>query len=369
MKSLTAILALGFCLALLGCGGGSPHPAISIPPPTPPSTGGEVTPNYFSASFQAPYKAFMQQVVTHYGGNPSVGYIRFGLAKGGETFPNLGFDSDPTCSGAFTAWGWTPTSWIDYLNSMLDYEATLNSPKQLMVGLNTVNMDTSIPDQVAADAVSHNIGIGSQGFQQSDISSASAGTPCTADWCSLFSKDTGLVPLELQTLTQSDPTGAGTTGSLVTLLPFAVQSHATIIELYHQDWLTAFDPSYSGYDASLSYATAIQSVAGAVQLEVLSPPASGSDGAAVQTYLMTNPAVAGANFFVEWAKVDQGPSANPQYDWSSIDSEIQPWIAAGKTVNLIVWPVADSSTNTSTPAYVLANLGAANTTTCNQSGH
>jgi hypothetical protein len=338
------------------------------PPPPPPPTGGEVTPNYFSSDFQTPYKAFIAQVVQHYGTNPAIGYIRIGLAQGGETYPNLGFDTDPTCSNAFTAWGWTPASWTTYLTSMLDYEATLNSPKQLMVGINTVNQDTGIPDAVAKEAVNltPKIGFGSQGLRQSDISAFSAGTACTADWCNLFDTYTGQVPLELQTATQSDPTGAGTTGSLVTILPFAVQHHATILELYYQDWLTAFDSSYPGYDTSLSYATAIQSAAQTVQVEVLHPPSStsGTYASGIQS-LMTNPAVAGANFFIEWGKVDQGPTVSPQYNWSSIDSSIQPWIAAGKKVNLIVWAVADSATNTSTPAYVLANLGAANTTTCN----
>jgi hypothetical protein len=220
---------------------------------------GEVTPNYFSSAFQVPYKAFMQQLIQYYGSNPSIGYIRFGLAQGGETYPNQGFDSDPDCSAAFTAWGWTPTAWVSYLTSMLAYETTLNSPKQLMVGINTVNMDTSIPDQVAAFAVSNKIGFGSQGLQESDITSYQAGQPCTADWCNLFNQYQGQVPLELQTATQSDPTGGGMTGSLVALLPFAAQRHANIMEIYYQDWLTGYDPSYPGYDPA--YATAFASAA------------------------------------------------------------------------------------------------------------
>jgi hypothetical protein len=220
---------------------------------------GEVTPNYFSSAFQVPYKAFMQQLIQYYGSNPAIGYIRFGLAQGGETYPNQGFDTDPDCSAAFTAWGWTPTSWINYLTSMLAYEVTLNSPKQLMVGINTVNGDTSIPDQVAAFAVSKNIGFGSQGLQESDIQAYDAGQPCTADWCNLFNQYAGQVPLELQTATQSDPTGGGVTGSLVTLLPFAAQRHADIMEIYYQDWLTAYDPSYTVYDPA--YATAFAEVA------------------------------------------------------------------------------------------------------------
>jgi hypothetical protein len=108
----------------------------------------------------------------------------------------------------------------------------------------------------AARAVQDGIGIGSQGLQSSDLTNY---PNCTVDWCNLFNQYTGQVPLELQTLSQSDPSGAGATGSLVTLLPFAVQHHATIMELYWEDWLTGFDPNFTGYDTA--YASAIQAAA------------------------------------------------------------------------------------------------------------
>jgi hypothetical protein len=34
------------------------------------------------------------------------------------------------------------------------------------------------------------------------------------------------------------------TGSLVPLLPFAVKNHATIVEIYCEDWLLAFSPNH-----------------------------------------------------------------------------------------------------------------------------
>ncbi len=34
------------------------------------------------------------------------------------------------------------------------------------------------------------------------------------------------------------------TGSLVPLLPFAVKNHATILEIYCEDWLLAFSPNH-----------------------------------------------------------------------------------------------------------------------------
>ena len=66
------------------------------------------------------------------------------------------------------------------------------------------------------------------------------------------------VPLELQQIHCSNPTGytstnanncfqgspPGKTGNLSTLFPFATSNHVSVIELYSQDALLAFDPHY-----------------------------------------------------------------------------------------------------------------------------
>src|SRR4029077_13200983 len=92
---------------------------------------GQQIPNYFHAAFQSSYQAFMAEVVRHYGSNPPVGYIRFGLGRGGETFPGRGINTEPACAHTFAGWGFNWTSWTTYLVSMLGYEATLRSPKPL----------------------------------------------------------------------------------------------------------------------------------------------------------------------------------------------------------------------------------------------
>lgn len=55
-------------------------------------------------------------------------------------------------------------------------------------------------------------------------------------------------PLELQQIDLSDPTASlnplSETGDLRPLLPFAVQRHMTILELYAFDALLAYDPNY-----------------------------------------------------------------------------------------------------------------------------
>jgi len=208
---------------------------------------GQQMPNYFSPAFQIPYQKFMAAVVHHYGSNPGIGYIRFGLGRGGETNPARGLGREQQCTNSFeNKWGWTEKAWINYLNSMLNYEASLRSPKQLMVGLVGTNLLKNAPSAAAATAVAAHIGFGSRGLNALDM----ANYPnCTSDWCDLFEQYLGQgVPLELQTIAGSDPSGVGQTGSLVSLIPFAINHHATVLEIYYCDWLLAFDPTYPGHN-------------------------------------------------------------------------------------------------------------------------
>ena len=104
-----------------------------------------------------------------------------------------------------------------------------------------------------------NIGFGSQGLQQSDITNY---PNCTANWCNLFAQFTGQAALELQTYLLSCPDNSCTTGSLVNLVPFAISHHATVLEIYYQDWLTAYDPNYPGYFTA--YQAILQTASGTV---------------------------------------------------------------------------------------------------------
>jgi hypothetical protein len=233
---------------------------------TPSNAGGpQQIPNYFASAFQTNYQAFIKAVIAHYANNSKIGYIRFGLGRGGETIPVADWDDQDgsPCANAFTSWGLTDstvtTTWEPYLQTMLQFEKNNNSGVQLMVGITPMN-GTGLPDFVATTAVTLGIAFGTQGFQKSDMSNPPSS--CTADWCNLFDQYTGQVPLELQTVGQSCINGnTCETGSLVQLLPFAVQNKATILEIYYQDWLTAFDPNYSPYDGSGGYASAITSAA------------------------------------------------------------------------------------------------------------
>lgn len=212
-------------------------------------------PVYWNPAYMSAYQKFMAALIEHYGTNPSVGYIRFGLGTGGETYL--------PCQKQLTAsYGFSTQVWERYIFSMLDYEKSLNAPKWLVVGTNNLDPnsaspDYSFPDAVAARAEQDGIGIGNQGWQLSDISNFASGTPCNADWCGNFDTYFGHVPLYLQTLGKTDPANASPTGSLVNLMPFALHHHAQIFEIYYQDWFVGYDPNdpfYAQYHAAYQQA-------------------------------------------------------------------------------------------------------------------
>jgi len=79
----------------------------------------------------------------------------------------------------------------------------------------------------------------------------------------------------------------------------------------------------------------------------------------IAKFILNDPTVSGANIVVPWSKVDRGVGASPQYDWSYVYQQAQPWIDAGKTVNLLLWGAAQKAEQefdgkSITPAYVLA---------------
>ena len=221
----------------------------------------ERIPNYFAAAFLGPYQAFLAQLIQHYANNASLGYMRIGLGQGGEVYPVSGMQKDSHCFNTFVSWGWSDVSWGNYLMTMMDYEKGLKSPHQLMIGLTFIDGET-VTDLVAAHAVLDGIGFGNQGFQLSDISSYANGKDCQGNWCNLFVQYAGQVPLQLQTKGKSSPSNSPPTGSLVKLLPFAAGLHTTVFEIYWEDWLIAYSPTYPGYSQyHAAYAKVLQDTA------------------------------------------------------------------------------------------------------------
>lgn len=214
-------------------------------------------PVVYEAPFYVAYQNFISAMIQHYNsGFPNMGYMRFGLSVGDET--------DAYCTAemqtlpAPNTFGGTST-WEPYIAMMSNFEKSQGPTFQIMNSLNSLNTNPgpTLPIFEAQTAVANGFGFGSNGWQKSDILASQTGGNCTSDWCALFDQYAGQVPLELQTMTPSDPTDSdpsNPTGSLVNLIPTAVQHHATILELSLPDLYLAFQPNYSGPNASFAAA-------------------------------------------------------------------------------------------------------------------
>jgi hypothetical protein len=231
-------------------------------------------PVYYAGSYYTNYRTFIQAVLNRHGSNPNVGYIRFGLARGGEVFPTCMAQmmtySNLTTTAQFN------TLWQNYIadmtmlqkNAQTAIRASAGRVVQLMAALNQYGtpVQYSVLAFEAQNAKSLGFGFGSQGLELSDITAYNAGRPCGSDWCNQFQMNYGGVPLELQTIAASDPTNAaGGTGSLTVLLPFALKLYTQILEVYIEDLQVAYDPTSSNYvQYGQSYRQLFDQVAGTV---------------------------------------------------------------------------------------------------------
>ena len=210
--------------------------------------------------YEVPYKtaweAFIAAAIAHFNGSPNlsqISYMRIGRSVGGEAYPyctdNLELLPSPNT--------YSKSLWLDYYGEIGDFIESQNPKMLVMDPLNeagtppdptygTAEADTAVLHHNALGIVN---GFGSQGLRQNDITNFGKNPPafCASDWCGTF--DTYYQSesfLELQQRDLSDPIGltASLTGDLRPLLPFAVERHATVIEIYALDALLAFDSNY-----------------------------------------------------------------------------------------------------------------------------
>jgi hypothetical protein len=349
------------------CGGVSSGTRQNVPPPPPPTGTNYTTcnnqqvPNWQSSLFMTNYQKGIQAMVGKYGSDPRIGYIRIGLGRGGEINLPQGWSDSSTgaCYGGYSGkWNYSvggstssSSSWNTYLSTMVGFEAGLGSSHPLLVSITPVNgAGTATDDFIAGVAHQQGISFGNQGLESSDMNSPPAN--CGGDWCNLFAQYHPQIA-ELQTLGQSCPSGtacvnnlSSSTGPLPPLLVFATQNGSNDLEIYYQDWLIAYDSNYANSvgagGSQAAYQAAIQAArAAGAKVQVLFPPQSGdNDYPAVQQYLMNNPDVDGVLISVEWSDFDLGSNgAHSSYDFSPTsitETAIQPWVSAGKKVNLVL---------------------------------
>lgn len=216
----------------------------------------------FPVPYETPYKAaweaFIAAAVLHYNSSPhlsQISYMRVGRSVGGEAYPLCmqNMEALPTPNT------YTRSGWLQYYTDIDQFVASQNPKMQILDPLNESGSGASADPSYGSDeaqiavtyknASGQTNGIGSQGLQASDITNYGAGKDCSSDWCGAFDSNyQSGIPLELQQAGLSAPVAiSGTnsaTGDLRPLLPFAVQRHMTILELYTLDALLAYDPNY-----------------------------------------------------------------------------------------------------------------------------
>ena len=212
--------------------------------------------------YETPYKtaweSFVAAAILHFNASPNlsqISYMRVGRSVGGEAFPYC----TPNLEALPAPNTYSKNGWLDYYTEIDDFVQAQNPKMQILDPLNSAGMpsDPTYGTAEAGIAVAHHNGsgktngFGSQGLQSSDIANYGANPQgfCASDWCGTFNTYyTQGMPLELQQLSLSDPTTGNIsnsgTGDLRPLLPFAVERHVTIVELYDLDALLAYDPNY-----------------------------------------------------------------------------------------------------------------------------
>ena len=227
--------------------------SVACPDPGSGQNAGPPTPVYWETGFEKPYRAFVKAVIAAYGGDPRIGYMRFGVGPGAEDFVAHG--ADGACLAKWQAYGLSARSWATYSIAQVNYVASLHSKAQQLVALNTfddVAQPYDVPDAVASAAAAAGIGFGTENLGSGSFVKSS--TPC-ADvspvpyWCAAFAAHAAKVPLQFQTISYTLDPSLPNIPQLPALLPYGITNHAQIFELYPQDWLTADDSAYASYAA------------------------------------------------------------------------------------------------------------------------
>ena len=225
--------------------GDFPLPVSMCQNTQPPDISG--VPAAWEPPFVAAYEGFITALITHYnssGGGYKVGYIRLGLGTGGG-----GVIPCPTEEMSYPATPLTLSVWQSYANTIFGYAPSAN-PTMIIegsgYGSSGQTIGTAYADAVASAAVLNGAGFGAESLALHDQILYASGAPCSNDWCGIFNTYALRAPmLGLQTVNPSDPNcntdlGPGNTCSLIFVLPFSTQRHASVLEVANGDLLCAY---------------------------------------------------------------------------------------------------------------------------------
>jgi hypothetical protein len=210
---------------------------------------------------------------------PKIAYVRVGGGSNGEWLPYAETGLLTQVSPSTLAQ--LQTVWTAYLAGVESEMLAADTPFTFDQSLNggVLSIPYSFADAEATIAAANDFGLGDQGLQNNDLTlyasvgngsggSEVGGYP-TNDHGYSFNAYSSQPLLEFQTAQPSNPAyvgnpPAGTMGSLVPLLPYALARGATAVELYYQDWQVAYDPTNSNYATYHgAYQLAIQAARGA----------------------------------------------------------------------------------------------------------
>jgi hypothetical protein len=129
---------------------------------------------------------------------------------------------------------------------------------------------------------------------------------------------------------------------------------------------TSYWVKVSDSEGSANSITAVVLIAGPRQVQALVYTTQSSGGLTIQIpgTFMANvlPNISGVSVSMPWNAIESTDSTGIHsggYDFTSFDAILQPFVNAGRAVNLIVWPATEGGNNEigsggSTPAYVLS---------------
>jgi hypothetical protein len=261
----------------------------------------------YESPYSSAYQAFLKAAIYHFNNlytlmRPhqtvsQIAYIRPGVARRGEATPLC--TSELMASGSVqTSPAYLDTVWLAWYSTVNAAVQAASPRMQIIFAIDAgdpLARDATYATREAGIAVSTSNavgaynGFGSEGLEQSDISTYNASTcpgssgtaPNTSEnWGCMFATywsgasgsigsmaaSPTTVPLELQQVDCSNPTGyaggsgscflashpPGLTGDLRTLYTFATSHYASILELYSQDALLAYDPNFCDSSAGCS---------------------------------------------------------------------------------------------------------------------
>ena len=138
--------------------------------------------------YQDNYRKVIKAAIAEFGNQPWIGYFRFGIGVGAESYPGNGvsYANNP----CHQQWTKPPINlsqelWQAHSLDFIDFLGTLETSKTILVTINNYGRSYDVAREVAAYAAEKGFGIGTQGLTKNALNLYAQGKNCYADWCNL----------------------------------------------------------------------------------------------------------------------------------------------------------------------------------------